>query len=132
MASSEEIRRHIRVQLGDQQVLVRSLLALREQLQGSLIERYGVCGKPNCACRLGRRHGPYYVLSSRSGGKGGYTYLDGKQVERARGLVERHREFRSGMQQLRKLNEGIVTLLKSYQSAVTHQAGRQLGILEPR
>ncbi len=132
MPSAEEIRRHIRAQLGDQQVLVRSLLALREQLQGSLIERYGVCGKPNCACRLGRRHGPYYVLSSRSGGKGGYTYLDGKQVERARGLVERHREFRSGMQRLRKLNEGIVTLLKSYQSAVTHQAGRRLGILEPR
>jgi len=34
------------------------------------------------------------------------------------------------MRQLRKLNEGIVTLLKSYQSAVTHQAGRRLGILE--
>ncbi len=67
MPSAEEIRRHIRAQLGDQQVLVRSLLALREQLQGSLFERYGVCGKPNCACRLGRRHGPYYVLSSRSG-----------------------------------------------------------------
>jgi len=54
MPSAEEIRRHIRAQLGDQQVLVRSLLALREQLRGSLIERYGVCGKPNCACRLGR------------------------------------------------------------------------------
>jgi hypothetical protein len=40
--------------------------------EGSLVERWMRCGKPNCACASGRRgdlHGPYFQLSWKEQGK---------------------------------------------------------------
>lgn len=48
----------------------QSTLALRRQLtlppqaiRASVVERYGTCGKSNCACHQGHKHGPYYYLT---------------------------------------------------------------------
>jgi hypothetical protein len=128
MTKAEQLRKRIRSRLTEQQALIRSLLTLREQLQGSLFARYGVCGKENCACRQGYKHGPYYVLSTRSGGKGGFTYLEREQAARARELVGRHREFQKGLRKLKKLNLEIVALLKRYQTSASRQAQRRFGI----
>jgi hypothetical protein len=128
--ASAQLRQSIQSRLADQRLVVRQLLALREQLQGSLIERYGVCGKPGCACGEGRKHGPYYVLSTRSRGKGGFTYLDAKQASRARRLVRRHRDFRAGLKRLKQLNEELVALLKHYQSLGSRDGSERLGIRE--
>lgn len=105
-----------------------ALLRLREQLGGSLFARYAECGKEACACRQGQKHGPYWVLSTRSAGRGGFAYLDPDAVEAARSLVERYRDFKSGLRRLRKLNGDIVTLLRRYQTAVSKQGGRRLGV----
>jgi hypothetical protein len=128
MTRIEEIRRRVRDRLREQRALVALLLQQREQLQGSLFARWGVCGKPSCGCREGRRHGPYYVLSTRSAGRGGFAYLDGDQAAAARLLVQRHREFKAGMRRLRKLNEQIVDLLRRYQEASRRQGGRRIGL----
>jgi uncharacterized protein DUF6788 len=128
MAELEAIRRQVRIRLREQGLLVRLLLQQREQLQGSLFPRYGVCGKPSCVCRTGRRHGPYYVLSSRSAGRGTFAYLDAADVEQARDLLRRHREFRRGMARLRKLNANLVALLRRYQQAVVRRGGERMGI----
>jgi hypothetical protein len=39
--------------------------------EGSLVERWIPCGKPNCCCSTdpGHRHGPYYQLSWKEEGK---------------------------------------------------------------
>jgi hypothetical protein len=128
MADLEAIRRQVRSRLREQGVLVRLLLRQREQLQGSLFPRYGRCGKANCVCRTGRRHGPYYVLSSRSAGRGAFAYLDAEEVERARDLLARHREFRRGLARLRRINADLVTLLRRYQQAVVRRGGERMGI----
>ena len=128
MAELEAIRRQVRIRLREQGMLVRLLLQQREQLQGSLFPRYGVCGKPVCVCRTGRRHGPYYVLSSRSAGRGTFAYLDAAEVTQARDLLRRHREFRRGMARLRKLNADLVSLLRRYQQAVVRRGGERMGI----
>ncbi len=124
MPVSDQLRQRVRARLRDQRVLVQTLLRQRAQLQGSLITRYGRCGKSACACRDGRGHGPYYVLSTRSAGRGGFTYLDGAQAGRARELVQRQREFRAGLRRLRRLNLELVTLLGRYQRAL-QRAGRK-------
>ena len=108
---------------------MRLLLQQREQLQGSLFPRYGLCGKPTCVCRTGRRHGPYYVLSSRTAGRGAFAYLHADDVGRARDLLRRHREFRRGMSRLRKLNADLVALLRRYQQAVVKRGGERMGIV---
>ena len=128
MADLEAIRRQVRTRLRDQGTLVRLLLRQREQLQGSLFPRYGLCGKPTCVCRTGRRHGPYYVLSSRSAGRGAFAYLDADEVARVRDLLSRHREFRRGLARLRKINADLVALLRRYQQAVVQRGGERMGI----
>jgi hypothetical protein len=129
MADLEAIRRQVRTRLREQGALVRLLLQQREQLQGSLFPRYGLCGKPTCVCRTGRRHGPYYVLSSRTAGRGAFAYLDADDVVRARDLLRRHREFRRGMARLRRINADLVNLLRRYQQAVVKRGGERMGIL---
>lgn len=129
MAELEAIRRQVRIRVREQGMLVRLLLQQREQLQGSLFPRYGLCGKPTCVCRTGRRHGPYYVLSSRTAGRGAFAYLDADDVVRARDLLRRHREFRRGMARLRRMNADLVTLLRRYQQAVVKRGGERMGIL---
>jgi Family of unknown function (DUF6788) len=43
--------------------LLRLLPPLREILRGSLTERFLTCGKPDCRCARGERHGPIWYLS---------------------------------------------------------------------
>lgn len=124
----DEIRRRVREKLQEQRGLVEGLLRERAQLQGSLFARWAVCGKEACACREGRKHGPYYVLSTRSGGKGGFAYLQGSQAAQARELVKRHRLFKGGMRRLRRVNEQLVALLRRYQEATARQGGRRVGV----
>jgi hypothetical protein len=124
----EEIRQKVRARLAEQRVLVEDLLRRREQLKGSLFVRFGVCGKEGCVCRTGQKHGPYYVLSTRSAGKGGFTYLEASQLSEARELVKAHREYRTGMRRLRKVGEQLVVLLRRYQEATTRQGTRRVGL----
>ena len=128
MADPEAIRRLVRSRLREQDALVRLLLQQREQLQGSLFPRYGLCGKANCVCRTGRKHGPYYVLSSRTAGRSSFAYLDAQEVARARELLARHRDFRRGLARLRRINAELLLLLRRYQRAVVRRGGERLGI----
>ena len=128
MLSAELIRTRVRERLAEQRGVVARLLELREQLRGSLFARYGVCGKASCACRSGRKHGPYLVLSTRSGGAGDFAYLDAGQAREARALVTRYRQYRQGMRRLKRLNEDLVGLLKRYQTATTRRGTQKLGL----
>jgi hypothetical protein len=122
------IRKRVRTRLQEQRTLVERLLKRRELLAGSLFLRFGVCGKKGCVCRSGQKHGPYYVLSRRSGGHGGFTYLERTQMSRARSLVKAHREYRADLRQLRKVNEQIVVLLRRYQQATARRGDRRVGV----
>jgi hypothetical protein len=124
----DQLRARIRARLAEQRALVEDLLRRREQLRGSLFVRYGVCGKEGCVCRSGQRHGPYYVLSTRSGGRGGFAYLDAGQMEQARELVRAHRAFRVGMRRLKRVNEQIVSLLRRYQEATSRRGDRRVSL----
>ena len=126
--NADDIRERVRARLSDQRGLVEEMLRRREQLSGSLFVRYGVCGKEGCVCRTGQKHGPYYVLSTRSGGQGGFAYLDAEQMAEAKALVKAYREYRAGMRRLRKVSEQIVDLLRKYQEATARQGSRRVGV----
>jgi Family of unknown function (DUF6788) len=126
MTRTAALRKRVQAYLVEQRELVRTLLKLRAQLQGSVFSRYGECGKQGCACQTGEKHGPYYVLSSRSAGKGTFVYLDGERVDEVKDLVKQSRAFRQGMARLRKLNQELVVALKSYQKATARTGVRRL------
>jgi hypothetical protein len=114
-AADDDLRRRVRAHLARQRTQVAALLRLRQQLQGSLFVRYGECGKAACACREGRRHGPYYVFSARAAGRGSFRYLDASRARQAREQVARYREFRQGLAALQRVNVELVALLRRYQ-----------------
>lgn len=128
MISAEALRARVRSSLVEQRGLVSALLRRRAQLQGSLLIRHMECGKAGCACHTGRRHGPYYVLSNRSRGRGSFSYLDAAEAARARTLVLRYREFRRGLQRLQRVNVELVGLLRRYQQAQLRRTGLKLGV----
>lgn len=128
MTSADDIRARVRARLQEQRALVEDLLRRREQLAGSLFVRFGVCGKEGCVCRTGQKHGPYYVLSTRSGGRGGFSYLEASRLGEARELVKAYRDYRAGMRRLRKVGEQLVALLRQYQAATTRQGTRRVGL----
>ena len=124
----ETLRQRVRARLQEQRALVEKLLRRRELVAGSLFMRWGLCGKKGCVCQTGQKHGPYYVLSNRSGGKGGFAYLDANRMGEARSLVKTHKDYRADMRRLRKVNEQIVDLLRRYQEATARRGGRRMGI----
>ena len=124
----DQIRVRIRETLAEQRRMVASLLRLREQLHGSLFVRYGQCGKTGCACQAGRRHGPYYVLSTRTAGRGTFSYLDAPTARGARQRVARYRAFRTGLKGLKRVNTTLVDLLRRYQQAQLKSTVRRLGL----
>jgi len=44
--------------------LLRQLAVPRDFLRASYVERFTTCGKANCACAHGKKHGPFYYLVS--------------------------------------------------------------------
>ena len=44
--------------------LLRWLAVPADLLRASYVERFTTCGKSNCACAQGQRHGPFYYLTS--------------------------------------------------------------------
>ena len=129
-AQADRLRALVRARLAEQRSLVASLLRLRAQVAGSLFVRYGQCGKPGCACRAGRGHGPYYVLSRRQRGRSTFDYLDAAAARRAREGVARHRRFQQGLRRLRRLNLSLVELLRRFQEA--ERAGGRRGLEHAR
>jgi hypothetical protein len=43
--------------------LLRQLALPPQAIRASVVERFGTCGKSNCACHQGQKHGPYYYLT---------------------------------------------------------------------
>ena len=126
--STQQLRKRIQTQLREQRSLTQSLLKLREQIRGSLFVRYGKCGKAACACHLGRRHGPYYVFSSGSRGQGTFAYLGEQEVDVAKQLLDRSRNFKRTLRRLKKVNEELLVLFRRYQEAAGRLGARRLGI----
>lgn len=125
MADLVRLERGIRVSLTEHDTLVDALLQEREQIRGSLFSRFAVCGKANCACAQGEKHGPYYVLSNRSRGEGAFIYLKEEQVSRVRELVERHRRFKKGLKRLKGLSSKLHTLFEQYETSAARAGYRE-------
>jgi len=75
-------------------------------LHASLLERYLKCGRPNCHCRLGDKHGPFFYLSRcLAQGQMQTLLLKGQnQVAQARQSVAAYRQLVQTLDQLSWLN----------------------------
>lgn len=78
------------------QELARILSQPRPIRRGSMGERWMKCGKQRCACARDEtaRHGPYFSLTRREGGRTRSRRLTAEQAERVREQLAAGRAFR--------------------------------------
>ena len=87
----------------------RLLPPLREILRGSLMERYLTCGKPNCRCARGERHGPVWYLSvtldqaHRTG-----STVPSSQVEQVRRWIENDHRLKERLEKISEINRELL------------------------
>ena len=73
--------------------------------EGSLIERYTTCNNPNCRCAdPDRRHGPYWQLSWKQGGKTVSKLLTAEDAALYREWISNRRRLEAELQQMRDLS----------------------------
>ena len=75
----------------------QELLNIEAMRSGSLSEQYNVCGVANCICKDKKnpqRHGPYYQLSYRSGGRSSSKFIQGPFVKKMEKETAQYRRFK--------------------------------------
>jgi hypothetical protein len=74
--------------------------------EGSLVERWMQCGKPNCACarHRARRHGPYFQLSWKTKGKTVSRRLSSAHAALYRQWVRNRQRLQSIIQQMQQVS----------------------------
>lgn len=89
--------------------LVRVLPSLSETLRGTLMERYLTCGKPDCKCSRGERHGPVWYLSVTLGqGQNSSRTLAAEQVERARRWIDNYHRIKNHLEKISDINRELL------------------------
>ena len=82
---------------------------LSEVLRGSLMERYLTCGKPDCKCARGERHGPVWYLSvtlDQSHRSGSTVPTD--QVEQVRRWIGNYHQVKEQMEKISDINRELL------------------------
>ncbi|MQA91867.1 MAG: hypothetical protein GEU90_16870 [Gemmatimonas sp.] len=74
--------------------------------EGSLVERWTSCGKPNCRCTGDppQRHGPYYQLTWKEQGKTVTRRLAPEQAQLYQEWITNRRELEALLQQMREVS----------------------------
>jgi Family of unknown function (DUF6788) len=90
--------------------LLRQLSVPVDLLRGSFTERFTTCGKPNCVCAQGQRHGPFYYLTSNlaPGHVLKHQLKDPAQQAAAQQAVEHYLHHWEGLEELSQINAELL------------------------
>lgn len=79
-------------------------------LRGSFVERFTTCGKSNCVCAQGQRHGPFYYLTSNlaPGHILKYQLKNRAQQAAVRQAVEHYQQHWQGLEELSQINAELL------------------------
>jgi hypothetical protein len=77
-----------------------------QAIRASVVERFGTCGKPGCACHSGAKHGPYYYLTQcvAVGQVRKFLLKTPELLGRARGAVGAFNRFYDQLEELSQIN----------------------------
>lgn len=85
-------------------------------LTGALVQKYIKCGKPECKCMQGYRHGPYPHIQYYKDGILKTIYIRKKKSEEYQQKLESNKRFRKIIKQLNKLYKQKIKLEKANQN----------------
>lgn len=92
------------------QRLLRQLRLPSNLIRASIVERFNTCGKPNCACAQGQKHGPFYYLTQclAAGKINKFLLKTTAGQQRARAATAAFNDFYDGMEELSQLNAELL------------------------
>ena len=92
------------------QRLLRQLQLPPNLIRASIVERFNTCGKPNCACARGEKHGPFYYLTQclAAGKVNKFLLKTSASQDAARAAAAAFNAFYDGMEELSQLNAELL------------------------
>ena len=92
------------------QRLLRQLRLPPNLIRASIVERFNTCGKPNCACARGQKHGPFYYLTQclAAGKVNKFLLKTCASQAAARAAAAAFNDFYDGMEELSQLNAELL------------------------
>lgn len=90
--------------------LETKIMKTGNMLKASYYERFIVCGKPNCKCARGEKHGPVPWVTA---GKGGVsTSVPAENVAKVKEMTQNYKDFRDAQKEIKKINSEIDKLIQ--------------------
>jgi hypothetical protein len=111
MARVYALRRKSTLALRQRKAALLRRLALPPQaIRASVVERFGTCGKSNCACHQGQKHGPYYYLTQCLAPGRVQKFLLKSEADRqsAREATAAFNGFYEGLEELSQINTELL------------------------
>ena len=105
--SKNELRRLSTLALRQRKaLLLRTLTLPPDAIHASFLERFLQCGRPNCHCRKGDKHGPFYYLSRCLPKRQMRTLLlkEPSQILQGRRSVQSYQQLLESLDQLSWIN----------------------------
>lgn len=90
--------------------LLRQLAVPPDFLRASYVERFTTCGKSNCACAHGHKHGPFYYLVSglTKGNVLKFLLKTPSQQQKGQQGVAAYQDFWEGLEELSQINAELL------------------------
>jgi len=90
--------------------LLRQIAVQPDLLRASFVERYGQCGKPNCRCHQGDKHGPFFYLTQclAAGHVKKFLLKGPQQQQRARQGIDHFNALYEQMEELSQINSELL------------------------
>jgi hypothetical protein len=90
--------------------LLRQRALPPEAIRASVVERFGTCGKPQCACHQGQKHGPYYYLTQclAPGRVQKFLLRSAQAQSSARTATAAFNRFYDGLEELSQINTELL------------------------
>lgn len=103
--SRPELDRHIEACRADYESAKAALADIGFTCEGSLVTRWRSCANPNCRCAdPDQRHGPYYQLSWKQGGRTVSRLLRAEEAELYRAWIDNRRRLEAALDTMRDIS----------------------------
>ena len=119
MAKIYKLRRTSTLALRQRKAALRRRLAVPPHfLRASYVERFTTCGKSNCVCARGQKHGPFYYLASglAQGHVLKFLLKTPAQQATAEQGVAAYQELWAGLEELSQINAELLRRGESLQA----------------
>lgn len=100
-------------QLGKKrEILETRIMNTGNLLKASYYERFIVCGKPNCKCARGEKHGPVPWVTGGKGKKTISTSVPAENITKVKEMTQDYKDFRNAQKEIEKINKEINELIQ--------------------